>query len=103
MRLRRSCPSARSDPRRKGRAPPPAPVALTGTPARVEADLRAWRTKRSRADGVPAYVVLTDRSLQGIALAGPTTLAELLACDGIGPAKLENYGEEILALVAGSE
>ena len=52
---------------------------------------------------MPAYVVLSDRSLQGIATTGPTTPAALLACDGIGPAKLENYGDEILALVAGSD
>jgi len=81
----------------------PERLVTTGVAARIEADLRAWRTSRSKADGVPAYVVLTDRSLQGIAVAGPTTLAELLACDGIGPAKLESYGEEILALVAGSD
>ncbi|MDQ6696707.1 MAG: ATP-dependent DNA helicase UvrD2 [Actinomycetota bacterium] len=84
------------------RVAPAEPPVLSGTAARIEADLRTWRTGRARADRVPAYVVLTDRSLQGIATAGPTTLAELLACDGIGPAKLENYGEEILALVAGS-
>ncbi len=76
---------------------------LSGTAARIEADLRVWRTARCRTDGVPAYVVLTDRSLQGIAMRGPTTLTELLACEGIGPTKLENYGEEILALVAGSD
>ena len=76
------------------------PEQLSGAAARVEADLRAWRTSRCRADGVPAYVVLTDRSLRGIASSAPSTLAELLACDGIGPAKLENYGDDILALVA---
>ena len=62
--------------------------------------LRAWRTKRSQADGVPAYIVVNDKHLRGIALARPTTPAELVACDGIGPAKLERYGDEILELLA---
>jgi DNA helicase-2/ATP-dependent DNA helicase PcrA len=78
-----------------------APVALDGAAAEAEAALRAWRTKRSRADGVPAYVVVNDRHLRGIAVARPTTPAELVACDGIGPAKLERYGEEIIELLAG--
>ena len=66
----------------------------------AEALLRAWRTKRSQADGVPAYIVVNDKHLRGIALARPTTPAELVACDGIGPAKLERYGDEILELLA---
>ena len=81
-------------------APLAAPGALWGAAASAEAQLRAWRTTRAQADGVPAYVVVNDKHLRGIALARPTTPAELVACDGIGPAKLERYGEEILALLA---
>ena len=55
--------------------------------------------KRAGADGVPAYVVVNDKHLRGIALARPATPAELVACDGIGPAKLERYGDEILAVL----
>ena len=51
------------------------------------------------ADGVPAYIVVNDKHLRGIALARPATPAELVACDGIGPAKLERYGDEILAVL----
>ena len=65
--------------------------------------LRAWRLERSKADGVPAYVVLSDKHLDGIAERHPTSLAELRACPGIGPAKLESYGDEILELLAGVE
>ncbi len=75
------------------------PVALDGSAAAAEAALRAWRTQRSKADGVPAYVVVSDKHLRGIAVARPMTPAELVACDGIGPAKLERYGDEILALL----
>jgi DNA helicase-2/ATP-dependent DNA helicase PcrA len=64
-----------------------------------EAALRAWRLERSRRDKVPAYVVLSDRHLQGIAVARPASLRELRALPGIGPTKLEAYGEEILAVL----
>ena len=65
----------------------------------AEAALRAWRTKRSSDDGVPAYVVLSNRQLEGVADAMPKDAGELLACDGIGPSRLERYGEEILAVL----
>jgi hypothetical protein len=58
--------------------------------------LREWRRKRSKDDGVPAYVVLNDRHLDGIAHRAPTTLDELALCDGIGPTKLDRYGDDIL-------
>ena len=62
--------------------------------------LRAWRTGRSRADAVAAFVVAHDSTLVSIAEARPTTLAALRRVKGMGPAKLEKYGPEILAVVA---
>ena len=73
---------------------PPSPMA-----GEASAALRAWRLQRSRADAVPAYVVLSDKHLDGIAERHPTSMAELRACPGIGPAKLESYGEEILEVL----
>ena len=67
-------------------------------PALFEA-LKAWRSGRSKADGMPAYVVAKDTTLEAIAQLVPTTLQELLTVDGIGPAKLDRYGDEILAVV----
>jgi DNA helicase-2/ATP-dependent DNA helicase PcrA len=81
-------------------------AALTGEGAAAEQALRAWRTERSRTDGVPAYIVLSDKSLRAIAAARPDSARALLRCDGIGPTKLERYGDEILAVlsfVAGSD
>jgi DNA helicase-2/ATP-dependent DNA helicase PcrA len=78
-------------------APLVAPTELWGPAAEAEAALRAWRTERARTDGHPAYVVLSDAHLRGIALARPSSAGELAACDGIGPTKLERYGDEILA------
>jgi ATP-dependent DNA helicase UvrD/PcrA len=63
--------------------------------------LREWRRTRSAADGVPAYVVLHDRHLEEIARRNPQTLDELAACDGIGPTKLDRYGDEVLATLRG--
>jgi DNA helicase II / ATP-dependent DNA helicase PcrA len=71
---------------------------LEQTPA-VQA-LKEWRLSRARADEVPAYVVFNDRTLAELAARTPRTLAELAAVPGIGPAKLERYGAELLAQLA---
>ncbi|MGH9126613.1 MAG: ATP-dependent DNA helicase UvrD2 [Acidimicrobiales bacterium] len=74
--------------------------AIEGVDPVVEQALRTWRSVRSRKDSVPAYVVLHDATLQAIASARPSTLVALRRIDGIGPAKLELYGEDILGLLA---
>ena len=83
-------------------AAPPLPKrerpVLEQTPA-VQA-LREWRLARARADEVPAYVVFNDRTLAELAARTPRTIAELAAVPGIGPAKLERYGPELLARLA---
>jgi DNA helicase II / ATP-dependent DNA helicase PcrA len=61
--------------------------------------LRAWRLERARADGMPPYVIAHDATLAAIAAASPRTLDELALVPGIGPAKLEKYGREIVAVV----
>jgi superfamily II DNA helicase RecQ len=63
------------------------------------AALRAWRTARAREDAVPAYVVFHDQTLAAIAEVKPATLAGLRRIKGIGPAKLDTYGDEILEVV----
>jgi len=119
---RRAGPSGREQPRRpsrflddvvapgSGRVRPRAVASgmtrggRSGTQARADgpvADaLRAWRRKRAEADGVPAYVVFNDRTLAALAERRPRSRGELLAVDGIGPAKLDRYGDELLALLA---
>ena len=62
--------------------------------------LRAWRRERSQADGVPAYVVFPDATLRELAATRPETTHELAAVKGFGPARIERYGEDILALLA---
>ena len=49
---------------------------------------------------MPAYVVLHDTTIDGIASARPATLGQLRDIPGIGDKKLEHYGEDLLKLVA---
>ncbi|HEU5472559.1 MAG TPA: ATP-dependent DNA helicase UvrD2 [Actinophytocola sp.] len=62
--------------------------------------LREWRGERARLLKVPAYVVFTDATLTAIAEQRPTDEAGLVAISGIGAAKLDRFGAEVLALVA---
>lgn len=61
--------------------------------------LRAWRLDEARALGVPAYIVFPDATLAALAEEMPATPAELLAISGIGPMKVEKFGESLLALI----
>jgi DNA helicase II / ATP-dependent DNA helicase PcrA len=117
---RRAGPSGREQPRRPSRflddlVPPgsgrvrPRAVAsgMTRTgrsSARADGplaeQLRAWRRKRAEADGVPAYVVFNDRTLAALTERQPRSRGELLAVEGIGPSKLDRYGDELLTLLA---
>ena len=87
-------------------APAPKVRARTEVPAAGESPLwdalKEWRTGIARRDKVPPYVVMSDAHLKGIAERKPTTLAELARCAGIGPLKLERYGEDILAVIEAS-
>jgi RecQ family ATP-dependent DNA helicase len=80
-------------------APPPQPTPASEA---LAAQLREWRTAEAKRRGFPAYLVMPDRTLQAVALARPVNPAQLLAIDGIGPAKAERFGEEILRLCAKS-
>jgi DNA helicase-2/ATP-dependent DNA helicase PcrA len=65
--------------------------------------LKAWRLEQARADKVPAYVVFTDRTLEELSSVRPGTVGELLAVSGIGPAKVDRYGDQILAIIEQTE
>ncbi|MFN2587793.1 MAG: ATP-dependent helicase [Actinomycetota bacterium] len=64
--------------------------------------LKAWRLERSRRDGVPAYVIFHDATLQEIAQASPSSLVQLARISGVGPAKLDRYGGEVLVTLKGA-
>ena len=64
------------------------------------AALKTWRREQARDQGVPPYVVFHDRTLVELTAARPHSLAELGGVSGIGSAKLERYGEALLAVLA---
>jgi ATP-dependent DNA helicase RecQ len=61
--------------------------------------LRSTRLDIARAKGVPAYVVCHDRTLLEIAAYKPTSMEALADIFGMGPARIENYGEPFLETV----
>lgn len=90
-------PGTRSgDPRRRG-AGVTVDLPESARP-RFEA-LRAWRKARATEQGVPPYVIFHDRTLAEIAASAPRSRQALAAISGIGQAKLDRYGDDVLALV----
>jgi ATP-dependent DNA helicase RecQ len=61
--------------------------------------LRVYRREVAHREGVPPYVVASDRSLRDLARLCPRSPAELQLAHGIGPAKAEKYGAELLAVI----
>ncbi len=64
--------------------------------------IREWRLERARSEGVPAYVVFPDRTIEEIVRLAPRTPSELAAVPGLGPARLERFGGELLRIVRGA-
>ncbi len=62
-------------------------------------DLKEWRLNRSRKLELPAFMLFSDRTLREISTHKPRTSDDLLAVNGVGPVKLELYGEEVLEIV----
>ena len=62
--------------------------------------LRNWRAEKAREQGVPAYVILHDRTLRELAERRPDSPEGLLEVPGIGLAKAQRYGEDLLELLA---
>jgi DNA helicase II / ATP-dependent DNA helicase PcrA len=60
--------------------------------------LRNWRLDRAKELKQPAYCVFTDATLTRIAEVRPSSREQLALIGGVGPAKLSNYGDEVLAL-----
>jgi len=60
--------------------------------------LRAWRAERAGEQKVPAYCVFTDATLTAIAESRPADSRSLLAIPGLGKAKLDKYGEDVLSM-----
>lgn len=61
--------------------------------------LKKWRLERSKEEGVPAYVVFSDKTLKDIVARLPMDRDQLLNVHGIGQTKCDRYGEDVLRLV----
>jgi ATP-dependent DNA helicase RecQ len=94
-------------PSQERRRTPSKPEARGGSPGELSEEaaphfdaLKRWRLEQARRQGVPPYVVFHDRTLIEIATLRPTTLDDLAGVSGVGQAKLERYGADLLALLA---
>jgi ATP-dependent DNA helicase RecQ len=78
------------------------PVSLEGDSAALAVRLKEWRSAEARRLGVPAYIVLPDRTLNALAKVRPRTPTELLNVEGMGPSKVDRFGSAILELCCSS-
>ena len=62
--------------------------------------LREWRRQEAAEQKLPAYCVFTDATLIALAEGRPRNTAELVKVQGLGPAKVSKYGEQVLAILA---
>jgi superfamily II DNA helicase RecQ len=74
------------------------PIKLTTAGEALATRLKEWRAAEAKQLGVPAWMVLTERTLTAIAQARPADLRQLLEINGMGPAKVERFGGAILGL-----
>lgn len=74
------------------------PIALDADGERLATRLKEWRATTAKKLGLPAYMVLNDRTLRGLAAAQPRNPRELLDVNGMGPAKADRFGEALLEL-----
>jgi len=82
---------------------PPDPLsALSSEDRDLREQLRQWRLERARVDDKPAFVVFNDRTLDDLVARRPDDHGSLGRVHGIGPAKIEAYGDEILAILGGN-
>jgi ATP-dependent DNA helicase RecQ len=79
----------------------PAPLSAKGEA--LAARLKEWRAAEAKRLGVPAFVLLHDRTLAALAQARPANPRQLLEVNGMGPAKVERFGKEILELCGAAE
>ncbi|CAM4117938.1 DNA helicase RecQ [Paenibacillus alkaliterrae] len=61
--------------------------------------LKQWRKEKAAAEGVPPFMLFFDATIREIANAQPQTVQQLLEVKGIGTAKADKYGEELLAII----
>jgi RecQ family ATP-dependent DNA helicase len=76
----------------------PVPEELSPAAQQLEQALKGWRTTVAKKLGMPPFVVLHDRTLRAIAYSRPVTPNQLQEISGMGPAKVDKYGQQILEI-----
>lgn len=87
-------------------------VALESQPVNVEIELnkdqkllfeklRIWRKERAEKDGVPVFVIGSNKEFQEIAKNSPKSLESLKSVKGFGTGKVSKYGKDIVELING--
>jgi superfamily II DNA helicase RecQ len=76
------------------------PATAEGPAAGLYHALASWRRARAETEAVPPFHVFHNRVLDAIARARPRSHEELAAIPGIGPTKLDRYGDEVLEVIA---
>jgi len=61
--------------------------------------LRSWRSERAKQDGIPPYIICTNRQLAEMVSERPLSLSALAKVKGFGKAKMDKYGKSILSLL----
>ena len=61
--------------------------------------LKKWRLELARRDKLPPYVILKNKTLESLSEAMPKTLYDLENIYGLGPSKIERYGEQVLSII----
>ena len=72
---------------------------LIGLDQQLFTTLQQWRKEQAQTDGVPVYVVATNKELTEIATKHPNSLAALQTISGFGQKKSQKYGENLIKLV----
>ena len=86
-----------SKPKRRKKDPAPG---LSGAEGKAYEQLRERRMELARDRKVPAYVVCSDKTLRHLVELMPRSLAELQDVHGMGPSRIQDYGEQLLAVLA---
>jgi len=100
LRLAPQSKAARKSATKKTEAHSSTPEELSPASQQLEQALKGWRTTVAKKLGMPPFVVLHDRTLRAIAHARPTTPNQLQGIPGMGPTKVEKYGDQILSVCA---
>lgn len=74
-------------------------VDLEGEDLVVFEELRKWRSETAKRQGGPAFTVFNDETLKATARARPDSLKSFSKIKGVGPTKLDNYGDEVIDII----